>query len=328
MEKARAGSVALVFLLLAAFICVEALQVPFGGLRMPGAGFFPLLLGVTLGVFSLMLLGTSLLNPAAGLVVINKAAGSGAVGAQFVANSKPDGYTVLHGLNALTELPQVDELLGRKPAFWKEQFIPIGQVAVTPFAMMVNVESRWKTFQEFVAEAKQKPDEFQYASAGVYSTTHFMWEKILRATGIRVRHMPTTGGGPIMVAVLGKHVDIGHCVAPAVCAPQVEARKVRLLAITSESRLPIYPDVPTLKELGYDVTHSIWHTLMVPAGTPPDVVVKLRQGLKGMVEDEAFKSLMTKLGERIQYMSGENFEKYWDEEYRTMGTLLRQLIKK
>lgn len=262
------------------------------------------------------------------MVVINKAGGSGAVGAQFVANSKPDGYTVLHGLNALTELPQVDELLGRKPAFRKEQFIPIGQVAVTPFAMMVHVDSRWKTFQEFVAEAKQKPDEFQYASAGVYSTTHFMWEKILRATGIRVRHMPTTGGGPIMVAVLGKHVDIGHCVAPAVCAPQVEARKVRLLAITSESRLPIYPDVPTLKELGYDVTHSIWHTLMVPAGTPPEVVARLRQGLKGMVEDEAFKSLMTKLGERIQYMSGEGFEKYWDEEYRTMGTLLRQLIKK
>ena len=80
------------------------------------------------------------------MVVINKAGGSGAVGAQFVANSKPDGYTILHGLNALTELPQVDELLGRKPAFRKEQFIPIGQVAVTPFAMMVNVESRWKTF--------------------------------------------------------------------------------------------------------------------------------------------------------------------------------------
>jgi tripartite-type tricarboxylate transporter receptor subunit TctC len=76
------------------------------------------------------------------------------------------------------------------------------------------------------------------------------------------------------------------------------------------------------------VTHSLWHTLVVPAGTPPDVVAKLRQGLKGMVEDEAFKSLMTKLGERIQYMSGEGFEKYWDEEYRTMGTLLRQLIKK
>jgi tripartite-type tricarboxylate transporter receptor subunit TctC len=262
------------------------------------------------------------------MVVINKAGGSGAVGAQFVANSKPDGYTVLHGLNALTELPQVDELLGRKPAFKKEQFIPIGQVAVTPFAMMVNAESRWKTFQEFVAEAKQKPDEFQYASAGVYSTTHFMWEKILRATGIRVRHMPTTGGGPIMVAVLGNHVDIGHCVAPAVCGPQVEARKVRLLAVTSETRLPIYPDVPTLKELGYDVTHSIWHTLMVPAGTPSDVVAKLRQGVKGMVEDEAFKSLMGKLGERIQYMSGEDFEKYWDQEYRAMGTLLRQLIKK
>jgi tripartite-type tricarboxylate transporter receptor subunit TctC len=262
------------------------------------------------------------------MVVINKGGGSGAVGAQYVANAKPDGYTVLHGLNPLTELPLVDQMLGRTPAFKKEQFIPIGQVTVTPFAIMVNAESRWKTFQEFVTEARQKPDEFQYASAGVYSTTHFMWEMILKATGVRARHLPTTGGGPIMMAVLGKHVDISHCVVPAVCAPQVEARKIRLLAMTSDKRLPAYPDVPTLKELGYDVTHSIWHTLMVPAGTPPEVVAKLRQGLKAMVDDEAFKSLMAKLGERVQYMSGEEFEKWWDQDYQKVGALLKQLIKK
>jgi tripartite-type tricarboxylate transporter receptor subunit TctC len=262
------------------------------------------------------------------MVVINKAGGGGAVGAQYVANAKPDGYTVLHALNTLTELPQVDQLLGRTPAFKKEQFIPIGQVTVTPFAIMVNAESRWKTFPEFVAEARQKPDEFQYASAGVYSTTHFMWEMILKATNLKVRHLPTTGGGPIMMAVLGKHVDIGHCVAPAVCAPQMEARKIRLLAVTSDKRLPVYPDVPTLKELGYDVTHSIWHTLMVPAGTPLEVVAKLRQGLKAMVDDESFKSLMAKLGERVQYMSGEEFEKWWDQDYQKVGALLKQLIKK
>jgi tripartite-type tricarboxylate transporter receptor subunit TctC len=262
------------------------------------------------------------------MVVINKAGGGGAVGAQFVANAKPDGYTVLHALNTVTEIPQVDQLLGRTPAFKKEQFVPIGQVTVTPFAIMVNTDSRWKTFEDFVTEARQKPEEFQYASAGVYSTTHFMWEMILKATNLKVRHMPTTGGGPVMMAVLGKHVDIGHCVAPAVCAPQVDARKVRLLAVTSEKRLPIYPDVPTLKELGYDVTHSIWHTLMVPAGTPPDVVTKLRQGLKGMVDDEAFKAMMAKLGERVQYMTGEAFEKFWVEDYEKVGTLLKQIIKK
>jgi tripartite-type tricarboxylate transporter receptor subunit TctC len=98
--------------------------------------------------------------------------------------------------------------------------------------------------------------------------------------------------------------------------------------MTSDKRLPAYPDVPTLKELGYDVTHSIWHALMVPAGTPPEVVAKLRQGLKAMVDDEAFKSLMAKLGERVQYMSGEDFEKWWDQDYQKVGTLLKQLIKK
>ena len=262
------------------------------------------------------------------VVVINKGGGGGGVGAQFVANAKPDGYTVLHAINMMSELPQVDQLLGRTPAFRKDQFVSIGQIAVTPFAVMVVADHRWKTFADFVNEAKQKPDEFQYASAGVYSTTHFMWEMILRATNLKVRHMPTTGGGPIMLAVLGRHVDISHCVMPAVCSPQLEAKKIRLLAVTSDKRLPAYPDVPTLKELGYDVTHAIWHTWMVPAATPPDVVAKLRQGLKAMVEDEAFKSLMAKLGERIQYMSGEEFEKWWAEDYQKVGALLRQLIKK
>ena len=262
------------------------------------------------------------------MVPINKAGGGGGVGAQFVANARPDGYTVLHAINMLTELPQVDQLLGRTPAFRREQFVPIGQVAVTPFAVMVNAESRWKTFQDFVTEARQKPDEFQYASAGVYSTTHFMWEMILRATGTKVRHMPTTGGGPIMMAVLGKHVDISHCVMPAVCAPQLEAKKIRLLAVTSDKRLPAYPDVPTLKELGYDVTHAIWHALMVPAGTPPDVVATLRKGLKAMTEDEGFKGVMAKLGERIQYMSAEDFEKFLESDYQKVGVLLRQILKK
>jgi tripartite-type tricarboxylate transporter receptor subunit TctC len=262
------------------------------------------------------------------MVVLNKGGGSGAVGAQYVANSKPDGYTVLHAINFLTELPLIDEILGRAPAFKKEQSIPIGQFAVTPFAVIVPTDSRWKTFQEFVAEARQKPEEFQYASAGVNSTTHIMWEQILKTTSTRVRHMPTTGGGPIMMAVLGKHVEIGHCVMPAVCAPQVEAKKIRLLAVTTDSRLPAYPDVPTLKELGFDVSHAIWHALMVPVGTPPEVVARLRQGLKSMVEDENFKALMTKLGERIQYKNADALAKFIEEEHKKLGGLLRQIVKK
>jgi tripartite-type tricarboxylate transporter receptor subunit TctC len=260
------------------------------------------------------------------LVVLNKPGGAGAVGTQYVANAKPDGYTLLYSLNALTELPQIDELLGRPLAFKKEQFIPIGQVAVSPFAIMVNAETRWQTFQEVVAEAKQKPDELQYASAGVYSTTHIMWERILRVTGMQLRHFPTTGGGPIMMAILGKQVEISHCVVPVVCAPQVEAGKIRLLAMTSEERHPAYPDVPTLRELGYEVTHAIWHAVMVPAGTPPEIVATLRRGLKAMVDDDAFKASLQKLGERPQYLNSEAFSQFLEQDYQKVGAILRQII--
>jgi tripartite-type tricarboxylate transporter receptor subunit TctC len=123
---------------------------------------------------------------------------------------------------------------------------------------------------------------------------------------------------------------------PLVLGVALSALAVGLFAMQWASREPpslparptSYPGVPTLKELGYDVTHSIWHAWMVPAGTPPAVVARLRQGLKAMVEDEAFKSLMTKLGERIQYMRGEDFEKWWDQDDQKVGALLRQLIKK
>jgi tripartite-type tricarboxylate transporter receptor subunit TctC len=262
------------------------------------------------------------------MVVINKPGGGGAVGTQYAANAKPDGYTLLYSLNALTELPQIDELLGRPPAFKMEQFIPIGQVAVSPFAIMVNSESRWQTFQQFVDEAKQKPDELQYASAGVYSTTHIMWERILQATGMHLRHVPTTGGGPIMMAVLGQHVDISHCVVPVVCAPQVEAGKIRLLAMTSAERHPAYPEIPTLRELGYDVTHAIWHAVLTPAGTSPEVVTALRRGLQAMVEDEAFKTSLQKLGEQPQYMNAEAFGQFLEQDYQKLGSILRQIIKK
>jgi tripartite-type tricarboxylate transporter receptor subunit TctC len=261
------------------------------------------------------------------LVVLNKPGGAGAVGTQYAANAKPDGYTLLYSLNALNELPQIDALLGRPAAFKREQFIPIGQVAVSPFAIMVNAETPWQTFQAFVAEAKQKPDELQYASAGVYSTTHIMWERILEATGMRLRHFPTTGGGPIMMAVLGKQVDISHCVVPVVCAPQVEAGKVRLLAVTSEQRHPGYPEVPTLRELGYDVSHTIWHAVLVPVGTPPEVVARLRQGLKAMVDDEAFKAALQKLGDQPQYLNSEALTQFLEQDYQKVGTVLRQIIK-
>ena len=131
-----------------------------------------------------------------------------------------------------------------------------------------------------------------------------------------------------MMAVLGKNVDISHCVVPVVCAPQVEAGKIRLLAMTSEERHPAFPDVPTLRELGYDVTHTIWHALMVPVGTPAEIVATLRRGLKAMTEDDAFKAALQKLGERPQYLSAEALETFLEQDYQKVGAILRQIVKK
>jgi tripartite-type tricarboxylate transporter receptor subunit TctC len=262
------------------------------------------------------------------MVVINKAGGSGAVGTQFVVNAKPDGYTLLYSLNTLSEMPHIDALLGRPVAFKKEQFIPIGQITVTPVRhygqCRVPVEDVSGVCHRDQAETRG----FSVRLGG--RLQHHAYHVGAHLVGHRhlPTHMPTTGGGPIMTAVLGKHVDIGHCVVPAVCGPQVEAGKIRLLAMTSEARHPAYPDVPTLRELGYDVTHAIWHAPMAPAGTPPEIVATLRKALKSMVEDEAFKALLDKLNERVQYMSGEAFEQFLEQDYQKSGEILRQIVKK
>jgi tripartite-type tricarboxylate transporter receptor subunit TctC len=113
-----------------------------------------------------------------------------------------------------------------------------------------------------------------------------------------------------------------------VCAPQVEAGKIRLLAMTSAERHPAYPEIPTLRELGYDVTHAIWHAVLTPAGTSPEVVTALRRGLQAMVEDEAFKTSLQKLGEQPQYMNAEAFGQFLEQDYQKLGSILRQIIKK
>jgi hypothetical protein len=115
---------------------------------------------------------------------------------------------------------------------------------------------------------------------------------------------------------------------PGGVAPQVEAGKIRLLAVTSGERHPAFPEVPTLRELGYDVTHAIWHAVSVPAGTAPAVVATLRRGLQAMVGDEGFKAALQKLGERPQYLDSEALEQFLAQDYQKVGAVLRQIIQK
>jgi tripartite-type tricarboxylate transporter receptor subunit TctC len=258
--------------------------------------------------------------------VLNKAGAGGALGCQFVATSKPDGHTLLLGLSSISWFPEVDLLFDRTPIYRREQFIPIALLSADPTILVVKSDSPWKTVADLVADAKSRPQEIRYSSAGFYSTLHLAMEMFSKAAGIKLRHIPNTGGGPAMVALLGGHVDV-LAIPPSVASPQVKGGALRVLAGWGGKRIAVFPEVPTLKELGYDAEFYIWAGLFAPQATPTPVHKILTEATRKAMDAPAFKSAMEKMRTPIVYMAPDEFQKYWDQETQRLVAIVRHIGK-
>src|SRR5258705_12562970 len=167
--------------------------------------------------------------------VVNKTGAAGAVGMEFVATSKPDGYTLLLALSSISIIPEADKIFGRPPAFTVDQFAPVALISADPTILVVRTESPWKTAKEFIEDAKKRPGQISYSSSGIYGTLHLAMELLSSAAGIKLRHVPYAGAGPALTALLGGHVD-ALASGPAVVLPQVKAGKLRALARCGDKR--------------------------------------------------------------------------------------------
>src|SRR5258706_13407310 len=148
---------------------------------------------------------------------------------------------------------------------------------------------------------------------------------LLNAAGVlKVLHMPTTGGGPAMTAVLGGHAQL-WCSPPGVASPHIKSGKVRALAVTGATRHPHFPDVPTLKELGFDVEYYLWTGLFVPKNTPGGPVKALREAVKHAADDPAFKSAMDKIQTPIAYKDADQFRAWWDAEAVRLAEVIKRI---
>ena len=147
--------------------------------------------------------------------VVNKTGAAGAVGMQFVATSKPDGYTLLLALSSISIIPEADKIFDRQPAFTVDQFAPIALISADPTILVVRAESPWKTAKEFIEDAKKRPGQISYSSSGIYGTLHMAMELLSHAAGIKLRHIPAAGAGPALTAILGGHVDALRPVRPS-----------------------------------------------------------------------------------------------------------------
>jgi len=261
------------------------------------------------------------------VVITNKAGAGGGVGTQSVAIARPDGYTLLLGLVSISLLPERDLLFGQKPAYTRDQFVGIARLNADPPVLAVNAELPWKSVKELLDDARKRPGEITYASSGIYGASHVPMEMLLQsAGGLKMRHLPTTGGGPATTAVLGKHAALWAS-PPALTLPHVKAGKMRVLATWGGVRLAAFPDVPTLKELGYDVEYYLWAGLFTPKGTPPAVVKALRDAVRQSVQDPEFKSAMEKAQTPIAYQDADEFKAWWDKDAHTLAEVVKRIGK-
>src|SRR6478672_3379795 len=260
------------------------------------------------------------------VVVETKSGAAGAVGAQFAASARPDGYTLLAHLPSISGFASVDTLFGRTPKFTRADFIPIARLTEGPMVFVVNDQQPYKTLKEFVDDAKANPGKLIFSSSGLYGALHLPAALLIKAAGIQLRHLPTAGGGPALTAVLGNNAQ-ALVSSVAAANAQIKAGKLRALACFSAKRAESLPDVPTLKELGYDVEFSIWVGLFAPKGTPEPVITKVRAETKKVVESDQFKKAIDNIGDVVAYLDQPEFKTFWDNDAKRVESAVQSIGK-
>jgi tripartite-type tricarboxylate transporter receptor subunit TctC len=255
-------------------------------------------------------------------VVLNRPGAAGAVGNRAVAGAAPDGYTILVTLVSITTIPEVEKMFGRPQSYSMDQFAPLALLVADPSVLVVGADKPWKSLQELVDDAKQRPDDIVYSHSGLYGPSHLPMEMFLHAAGIKMRGLPAVGGGPTMMLVLGGSAAMWAS-PPAMAVPQVAAQKLRPLASFGAKRHPAFPQVPTLKELGYDVEFYVWAGAFAPAGLPAPVLATLRESIRKAAASAEFTGAMEKMQTPAAYMDAPEFQKFLERD----SALLRKAVQ-
>jgi tripartite-type tricarboxylate transporter receptor subunit TctC len=260
------------------------------------------------------------------VVIQNRAGAAGGIGAQIVAIAEPDGYTISIATTQLSVLPAVDRVMGKAPNFTRDQFAPIALLSADPSLLFSNAERPWKNVQDLIADARAKPDGIIYASGGLYGSTHLPIEMFLKAAGAKMRHLPTSGGGPALTAVLGNNAGL-LAAHPGVGGPQARAGKLRALVNLGAKRIDAFADVPTMKELGHDLEYYQWIGAFAPVKTPPAILEALRKAFQIAAQDPDFKQAMTRSGSGVEYLDGDAFRAWWDKDSRMLEGVVQAIGK-
>jgi tripartite-type tricarboxylate transporter receptor subunit TctC len=261
------------------------------------------------------------------LVIETKAGAAGQVGAQVVAAAKPDGYTLLSHITSISGFAEVDRLFGRPVKFTNADFIPIARVVADPCVLLVNDRQPYKTLQELVDDVRKRPNQIIFSSSGLYGALHIPLALfVMAAGGLKMRHLPTAGGGPALTALLGNNSQVLASSISAALA-QIKAGKARPLAMFGAERAKSLPDVPTMKELGYNLEYYLWVGLFAPKGTSDTIITYLRDNIKKAAHSPQFATALTNLGQDLAYLDQPEFKAFWDADTKRIEEAVRQIGK-
>jgi tripartite-type tricarboxylate transporter receptor subunit TctC len=248
------------------------------------------------------------------VVVQNRGGAAGAIGNAFVARSPADGYTLLMALSSLAVIPEAEKLFGRTPPYTVDQFAPIALVNADPTMLAVPASAPWQTMEAFIAAAKARPGDIPYGSSGTYGTLHVAMEMLSAAAGMKLLHVPFSGAGPAITALLGGQVQ-ALASAPGTLTQHVRSGRVRVLGCWGKERVAAFPEVPTFIEKGFsDVEFYIWAGLFAPAATPAPAMTKLRDAVRQAVQDPALVNAFTAAGAPVAYLDAPDFAKFFEED--------------
>ena len=247
------------------------------------------------------------------VVIINKTGGAGAVGMTYGAKSKKDGYTVTMITREIISLP----IMKLSPVTYKD-FELVSLVNLDPAIVLVEKDSKYKTFEDLIKAAKANPEKIKFAST---AKPNFYILAIEKEIGVKFNHIPYNGAGEVIPALLGKHADF-TLVGPGEAMGQIKSGQFRVLGVMADKRIESLGDIKTLKEMGYDISSGTWRGIAVPKGTDKKVVEILNNSINKAVKSKDFIEFMNKANYGIKYLEPREFEKFIIEDNRTIEKIL------
>ncbi|MGE0802729.1 MAG: Bug family tripartite tricarboxylate transporter substrate binding protein [Lautropia sp.] len=258
------------------------------------------------------------------IVVENKPGGSGTIGADYVAKSAPDGYTVLLGYAA--EIAIAPGLLPNIPYEPVKDFVPVTVAASYPLVLVTNPKLGLNTVDDIVAAARRSGGNLAYASSGSGSPAHIGFELLARSKGISLLHVPYKGAGPALTDVLGGHVPMYFAsVAPAVTS-QIKSSQLRAVVVSTSRRAPTLPDVPGMAEAGVpNLDLDTWQVVLVPAGTPAAIVARLNTEITKVLQRPEVARRLNEGGAHFKPMTPAEASKFIHGEIAKYRQAVREL---